>query len=373
MLAWGLVYAALQGGRGSIGQRLVGLQLRDADAGTPIGFWRAVWRNLVLALTGAVVIGWFTPLFDRSVRRQGWHDLAARAVVVDARRADAATRPVRTIARHADPAGNPYLPSPRPTPVGRPASPHVATSRPAQPAPAPALSAAAGLVEIAPWRTAEPPVKATKAPARRVEAFPGLMTPFPSATGIAPSGVASGGTWPAPARSAAVVFASPPAATALADRPVGPRDTSGGSAQAAAAASVSRSAQHDDLDATHAAVPPPALRAPLYDEAPVIAVLHWDDGTRMAVYGRTLYGRNPADENGAVCIAVRDETLSLSKTHFEVGGTAAGPWITDRHSTNGTTLVRDGARIPLVPGVRTTLRVGDALEFGDRRVTVGAA
>ena len=120
-------------------------------------------------------------------------------------------------------------------------------------------------------------------------------------------------------------------------------------------------------------MPPPAQRAALYDEAPVIAVLMWDDGVRMAVYGRTLYGRNPAGEPGVVAIAVRDETLSMSKTHFEIGGDPSGAWIVDRHSTNGTTLVRDGGRIPLFAGVRTTLRSGDVLELGDRRATVGLA
>jgi hypothetical protein len=127
-----------------------------------------------------------------------------------------------------------------------------------------------------------------------------------------------------------------------------------------------------DLDATRLVVPPPAQRAALYAEAPVLAVLTWEDGSRMAVYGRTLYGRNPAGEPGAVAIAVRDETLSLSKTHFEIGGDAHGAWVLDRHSTNGTTLVRDGARIPLTPGVRTPLRPDDSLELGDRRVIVGA-
>ena len=46
--------------------------------------------------------------------------------------------------------------------------------------------------------------------------------------------------------------------------------------------------------------PPPAQRAALYPDAPVLAVLTWDDGTRMAVYGHTVYGRNPAAEDGAV-------------------------------------------------------------------------
>lgn len=129
----------------------------------------------------------------------------------------------------------------------------------------------------------------------------------------------------------------------------------------------------DDVEATHPAAPPPAHRAALYPEAPVVVVLTWDDGARMAVYGRTRYGRNPAPASGAVAVAVRDETLSLSKEHFEIGGDTAGAWVTDLHSTNGTVLVRDGHRIPLTPGLPTTLRPGDGLELGDRRLTVGAS
>ena len=52
--------------------------------------------------------------------------------------------------------------------------------------------------------------------------------------------------------------------------------------------------------------------------------------------------------------------------------TPTGAWIVDRHSTNGTTLVRDGGRIPLRrPACVTPLHAGDALEFGDRVVARG--
>jgi hypothetical protein len=116
----------------------------------------------------------------------------------------------------------------------------------------------------------------------------------------------------------------------------------------------------------------PEVRSP-QTGAPVIAVLTWDDGTCMAVYGRTVYGRDPVNDGGAVAIPIRDETLSLSKTHFEIGGDTAAVWIVDRHSTNGTTLVRDGGRIPLIPGIRTTIRPSDSLEVGDRRVLLGGS
>jgi hypothetical protein len=84
--------------------------------------------------------------------------------------------------------------------------------------------------------------------------------------------------------------------------------------------------------------PPPVSGAPAADRGPVsgagvviesidetristgerpFARLVWDDGTRQALYGRTLFGRNPT-ETGAMVSPVRDETLSLSKTHFEL-------------------------------------------------------
>ncbi|WP_157555749.1 FHA domain-containing protein, partial [Microbacterium hominis] len=107
------------------------------------------------------------------------------------------------------------------------------------------------------------------------------------------------------------------------------------------------------------------------------ARLVWDDGTRQAVYGRTLFGRNPAPETGAMVSAVRDETLSLSKTHFElVPADDRSVWVVDRHSTNGVVLrhgVGGAEAQPLVPGERTRVRSGDVLEFGDRQVTIEVA
>jgi hypothetical protein len=100
-------------------------------------------------------------------------------------------------------------------------------------------------------------------------------------------------------------------------------------------------------------------------------VFTWDDGTRVSVSRRTIFGRNPAHEDGAVLAPVRDETLSLSKTHFEAAAESSGGWVLDRHSTNGMTLVRDGQRIACPAGQRVPVRLGDAIEIGDRIVTIG--
>lgn len=102
----------------------------------------------------------------------------------------------------------------------------------------------------------------------------------------------------------------------------------------------------------------------------LLTSLEWDDGTSTAVYRLTIFGRNPDPEPGATAVALRDETLTLSKTHFEIGADDTGAWIRDRESRNGTVVVRNGRRRALAPGVRATLRAGDRLEFGDRSATV---
>ncbi|GAA1745206.1 FHA domain-containing protein [Microbacterium paludicola] len=66
---------------------------------------------------------------------------------------------------------------------------------------------------------------------------------------------------------------------------------------------------------------------------------------------------------------VRDETLSLSKTHFEIRVGPEGAVVIDHHSTNGVTIVRAGERIDARPGEPMPLSAGDALEMGDRIAT----
>ncbi|WP_243076148.1 RDD family protein [Microbacterium sp. SS28] len=358
-LAWGVVYTLMQGGRGSIGQRILGIRLADAASGASIGFGRALVRNLVWIVSLWIVIGYFTPLLDSSGRRQGWHDKAARAVVVSTKATDAASfaEPAAAAGVAASPApvaAAPTIPAPPSAPVPvipAPPASFIApsTSYASAPAARPVLPAGPvgsgdALISVVPGVTPVLPSPVPSAPAPvtptvyapPVEVAPVVAPVVPTAAEPAP---------PAPAPAPAPVLAvAPPIAPA----PAG-----------AAAASVPSSP--DDIDATRAAAP----------RARAVAALTWDDGTRTAVYGRTLFGRNPAAESGATVVAVRDETLSLSKTHFEIGGDAEGAWITDRHSTNGTVLVRDGRREDVEPGVQVPLRAGDRLEFGDRSVRVG--
>jgi uncharacterized RDD family membrane protein YckC len=360
-LAWAIVYTAMQGGRGSIGQRALGLQLHDATTGAPIGFWRALGRNLIWALAGSIVVGYFSPLFDSSGRRQGWHDQVARAVVVDRKAMDAAASAVVPAAPA--PRANPYLPPP----AGQPAAPVAAPGTrfpssapaapvaPAQPAPgarfAPAPPAPGGVISMVPGVTSDPAEVRSVARASddAVASAPGQPVAPPPYT--PPAASAPPPYTPPAAAPVPPPYTPPVAAPAPVAEPV----------EASSPTSLAPTTDEFDIDATRAGAP----------VARAIASLAWDDGTTIAVFGRTLFGRNPAQEDGATAIAVRDETLSLSKTHFEVDGDASGVWVIDRHSTNGTILVRGGLRQQLGAGARMPLRSGDRLEFGDRSVTVG--
>lgn len=296
-IVWFLIHTALQGRRGSLGMRFMGLALAHSADDAGLGFGRALGRNLIWGLTGSVLVGLFSPLFDPSRWRRGWHDIASGAVVVDVSRVE---RPDRVQAA--------------------PASPPAADLAPA-PAPALALSP-------------EPVLAAAPAP---------VVVPAPAPAAPALQGAAL----PAPAWAPA----SPPANRRIPRTlPVDVISTVPG-------------VPHRDgkPDAVEHAAPP------------VIAILRWDDGTRHNVYEPSLFGRGPGHQEGRRSVAVRDETLSMSKTHFEVGVDAAGTWIVDRHSLNGVVIVRGGQPQRLAPGEPARIWSGDVLEVGDRSLTVESA
>jgi pSer/pThr/pTyr-binding forkhead associated (FHA) protein len=63
--------------------------------------------------------------------------------------------------------------------------------------------------------------------------------------------------------------------------------------------------------------------------------------------------------------------MSVSKTHAHVVVAADGALVvTDRGSTNGSTVVRQGMPRPLPAGRPTTLLEGDVVTLGDRTMTV---
>jgi uncharacterized RDD family membrane protein YckC len=69
----------------TIGKRALGLKVIDVQSGGAIGFGKGLLRYLVLAVTGAIcTLGYWTPFFDSSGLRQGWHDKSVSSRVVTA-------------------------------------------------------------------------------------------------------------------------------------------------------------------------------------------------------------------------------------------------------------------------------------------------
>lgn len=315
--AWFVVYTLMQGGAGSLGMRALGLRLAHVSDDARLGFGRALGRNLVWGLGNAIVVGLFSPLFDGSEWRRGWYDIASGAVMTD-------------VAGHASPAAaRPPLPTP--------SVPRVAPA-----------AAGAPVAPVVPATPAAPP-----------------SAPVPAGHGLPAAPILPVGDAPALGDGAAVapVRSGESAASLIAFVP-GVTDPAVLDAPAPAAP---RGIPVVDAAPASAATPTPT-------EQPALARLVWDDGTRQALYGRTVFGRNPAPETGAMVSPVRDETLSLSKTHFELDGDAErGLWVTDRHSTNGVVVRRGAQRQTAASGEPVRVRRGDVLEFGDRSVTIEAA
>ncbi|WP_336648262.1 RDD family protein [Microbacterium sp. MMO-10] len=368
MLAWFLVYSFLQGSGGSIGMRILRLRLVRDGSEAPLGFGRALLRNVVFGLSAAIVVGYFTPLFDGSGRFQGWHDRAAGAIMRDARTASgptAAPAGAGVIAEPSAPAPTLATVPGAPQPAAGPPAPFVLTTPDPpllQAAPAASFAPPAGAPAASTGHTlpnapsaggpvADPAAEAdphdatvlSAAAQAAADAAHAMITVVPGVSPSVPAPAApvvSGPETVAPARPPVPAAAPATVADALALTPVVHPD-------------------EEDLEETRISIPGHRLQ------------FVWDDGARATVSGRTLFGRNPAPEAGATVVVVRDETLSLSKTHFEAAAEAAGGWVMDRHSTNGMTIVRDGVRIACPPGERVRIRLGDAIEIGDRIVTVG--
>ena len=100
--------------------------------------------------------------------------------------------------------------------------------------------------------------------------------------------------------------------------------------------------------------------------------VRFPDGTDLLLEGATVLGRNPVppDRTAARPLPVEDPARSVSKTHALLELRQGLPWVTDLHSTNGTTLTNEvGEAVACEPG--TPVPAGDGWRVGLGEFSVG--
>lgn len=341
-LGWLVLLSAWHSRGGSPGQRAMGIGLRRRAGGGHLTFGAALGRILIFRLLAAVIVGYFTPLFDGTGNRQGWHDKVVDAIMIDTR----VTSPAP-----AAPTPATYSVPPLPAPPVLSGSGILAPSSPLPPV-LPVATAStgqdAGTPPLPPLPFPSPgvaPASGVPIPSGLVSEVPGVVrAPQPSPSSPPPPAQATAPA-PVPEASAPVAIARP-AATEL-----------GGDIDA------DIDGDEADVDATRHVAPRRA--------AGVVVV--WDDGVANAVTSSAVFGRNPDAVDGGELYAVPDATRSLSKTHFELVVDDAGVWIIDRHSTNGTAIATPDGRRAAPAGERVRVNVGDTVLIGDRSFTLRAS
>ena len=331
IVAWAIIVIYMQAEKAAgPGMRLMKLQLVGFYDGRPIGWGRVLLRAVILWLLGITGIGLVIMLITLLAhpRKQGWHDRAAKAVVIKERvLAPPRDRPAVPQHSSARPEAAPtYGPVPRYYPQSAPG-----------PAPAP-LAPQTG--------TGYPPV-----------GYPTVGYP-PGADPYPPGGYPPHAPDPYPPVQPTPAPAVPTAAPAVAPN--------AGPPVVAQSASPSPSSQAPSPVPTSGPSAPPAAE-PAPPALDWVAVL--DDGRRLTVDRLVLLGRNPRPQPGeedAQLVKLADETRTVSKVHLAIGLDAAGLFVVDRGSTNGSTVTNPGgASKRCQPGEVVYVSAGSIVSMGD--------
>ncbi len=94
--------------------------------------------------------------------------------------------------------------------------------------------------------------------------------------------------------------------------------------------------------------------------------LRFNTGDIVTLEGTKLIGRAPVVHPGEAAdrVVLDAPDRAVSKTHLEVGSDGASAWMLDRHSRNGTALIRDGVTRVIEPERRVQLADGDVVRIG---------
>ena len=302
------------------GMRAMRIQLVGFYDGRPIGWVRVLLRAVIFWALFATGIGLVLLLVFLVLhpRKQGWHDLAVKAVVIK-ERILAPAAPRAGVAQHVTTHRSSSAAAVRP---GPPATPRCLAASPRRPR---SLHRRARATR----RPVTPPSATRRAPTVPPGRFRLAADPQPPVQPYAPvSGRSTRGRAPVPG--------SP-------YWPPRPR-----SARLVRGRTALQTLRFPSLRPRLGAVP--ADRGVRCPRSGVSAQdLDWhavlDDGRRLIVDRLVLLGRNPQPEPGeedAQLIKIADETRTVSKLHLALGVDQAGLYVVDRGSTNGSTVTTPG-------------------------------
>lgn len=371
-----------------LGARAMGLQLVGINSGQPIGWWRFFLRQLVFAALMLTVVGGIALLLFTAIheRRQGWHDMAARSIVVQPKQQDseavrrASTRrsggPTRVgLPPHLSSAFSPQIGSNEPDhTTWAPSEP--STNRPAW---MPHIEAEP-IINQTP-QAGGPPGPATQAmppPAYNQSVPPRPVAPQPAAPpnqpgqpplgqppqsqqpGQPPLRPPGAGPSPGPSRPGWIPLPTP--SSIIEPNPNTPR------------VKPRQFGEVDDDDGGTRLVKVDGAAAPPARGGADGWYLRLDDGREVALNVTVLLGRNPqkGPGDGAVhLVPAGGDGRMISRTHVEIGIDARGVFVADRGSTNGTAIVQpSGGLQPCPTGTRVRVREGQQVSYGDRWFTL---
>jgi uncharacterized RDD family membrane protein YckC len=342
-----LVWYLLAVRAASPGLRAMKLQLVGFLDGRPIGWGRVFVRALVFWALYITGIGLLIMLImmARHPRKQGWHDLAATAVMIKERVLAPAVQPARAAAgaQQGPPAQVGNAPQPQQNGVRVPMSPGYGPSEaygsPGSPVPPGALAPPPGPLSAPPdYPGGSPSYVPAGAPQGGPEVYGGnaYATPYPGAP-YAPQQPYGPGEMYSPGQQGG---------------PVPPSENGSPSGSSPAYQAMPGQAAQDLPDETAA-----AGRSPYVRDWSILL----DDGRRIPLEGLVLLGRNPqpdAGEEDAQLIKIADETRTVSKSHLAVGVDVDGVYVVDRGSTNGST-------VSTTNGMSARCKAGEMVRVGE--------
>lgn len=367
-LAWVALLVWSQAIRGaSPGMRVMRLEVVAVENGQPIGWARAIIRLLIFGALSGTVVGLIVMLVLLAThpRRQGWHDLAARAVVINARESAPAAVELPRSGQHASPeraggAGTVGLP---PTLSGASASSAGSANAPVT-GPG-ASSSAADSYQQGQFHQGQ-------SPQGQFQQGTYQQSPYPQGQQVqeAQGQYQQSSYQQAPHNAPQQQVQQQQAPQGIAT-PSGP-----GSADPAATSAqnpfYAGGAPQDEgpIDSTRL-VPRAGGHQRRPDQGWAVVLT---DGRQVDVESMILIGRNPqprVGEESAELVSIVDQSRTVSKTHIAVGVDPKGIWVMDRGSTNGSAIATSaGTFEPCAAGERVRVREGQVVSFGDQRLEI---